>query len=489
MPFETISIVNKSGKVVSTVCHGRHVVRQALTSGQSKHLINIFKDAKDAYVEKKAEIRAEYHQKQERLARKLRDIRLEEIRSASSSRRSHRLRSHGEDRDRNEDRGYFEERAISEAPSRSALTESNLSALSEGSVASSRRSSHYGSVHHSRSPRSGTAYLEDDDTPRPGPLRRHTDVYVEARDLSRQTIPEYGSPQPMSTPHVTDDIDMHLAYGDVPRPNTPKEQELQGLMSRFDKLMIEAQCVQHSAATIFSSLQANPEAMAAVALTLAEISSLTTKMGPGILSMLKVSSPAIFALLASPQFLIATGVAVGVTIVMFGGYKIIKQIQQNAAENKEASQMEEALVFDGQLSSIESWRRGIADAEAESVSTSVDGEFITPEAMRVRKERIRQRAREERIREEDEESTVKTESVDSSAQTVKTVKKKKHSARRSNRSVYESYSTETTTPSELKKGKKPNALKALFKKSHKLERDGEKPRARSHKPRLLEIEG
>jgi hypothetical protein len=335
-------------------------------------------------------------------------------------------------------------------------------------------------------------YFEDADISRTELVRRHTDAYVEAHDISRQTIPEYGPLQrSMSTPAGRDDVDMHLAYGDAPRPDTPptvKEQELQGLTSKFDQLMAEAQCIQHSAATIIASLQANPEAMAAVALTLAEISSLITKMGPGILTLLKGSSPAIVALLASPQFLIATGVAVGVTIVMFGGYKIIKQIQKNATEKKE-SPVEEALVFDGELSSIESWRRGIADVEAQSVATSVDGEFITPEAMRVRKERIRDRAKEERRREEDEESTIKAESVDGS---VRTIKRKEASVRKSSRSVYESYSTETIKPTKLdeqKKTKKPNALKVLFKKGLKHEKDEEKVRSRSHKPRLLEMQG
>jgi hypothetical protein len=361
-------------------------------------------------------------------------------------------------------------------------------------------------------------YFENADTSRTELARRNTDVYVEPRGISRQTIPEYGPPpRSLSAPVVNDDIDMHLAYGDAPRPDTPpaaKEQELRGLMTKFDRLMIEAQCIQHSAATIITSLQANPEAMAAVALTLAEISNLITKMGPSILTVLKGSAPAIFALLASPQFLIATGVAVGVTIVMFGGYKIIKQIQRNAVEKKEASQVEEALVFDGELSSIESWRRGIADAEAESVATSVDGEFITPEAMRVRKERIRHRAREERRREEDEgdddeRSTIKATSVnggDSRSSNAPTTKRKETTPppapaptpvplRRSSRSVYESYGTETIKASKLlepKKAKKSNALKVLFKKGlkhHDKSVPEEKVRSRSHKPRLLEMQG
>lgn len=219
----------------------------------------------------------------------------------------------------------------------------------------------------------------------------------------------------MSTP----DIDMNLAYGPIPPPlppSTSAEDDLRLAITRLDALMVEAQCIQHTATTIIASLQKNPDAMAAVALTLAEISNLVAKMSPSILTVLKGASPAIFALLASPQFLIATGVAVGVTVVMFGGYKIIKKMQDLQTERQlEACRpMEEALVYerggsldsgavgndfnevDAGVGSIDSWRRGIAEEEARSVATSVDGEFITPEAARVKRERISERAREER---------------------------------------------------------------------------------------------
>lgn len=60
--------------------------------------------------------------------------------------------------------------------------------------------------------------------------------------------------------------------------------------------------------------------------------------------------------------------------------------------------MEEALVWDqNEMGSIESWRRGIEYGGVDD-NTSVDGEFITPEAARQRKERVRERRREERER-------------------------------------------------------------------------------------------
>ncbi len=298
----------------------------------------------------------------------------------------------------------------------------------------------------------------------------------------------------MSSPNMGDgdDFDRHLAYGDIHpdelivRSASGKAAELQGLMSKLDKLMLEAHCIQHSAATIIATLQANPEAMAAVALTLAEISNLLSEMGPGVLAALKGGSPAVFALLASPQFLIAGGVAVGVTIVMFGGYKIIKKIRADAAERKEASRMDEALVFEGDLSSIESWRRGIAEEEARSIATSVDGEFITPEAARVRKERIRERAREERSRSvADSDRTIRRKDVPARSTTSRTV-------------VSESVRSESTVKprreikeSKEKKVKKPSALTILFKKSAKSEKDkastARSKSTESHKPKLLEL--
>lgn len=158
------------------------------------------------------------------------------------------------------------------------------------------------------------------------------------------------------------------------------DPELKGLVTRAELLLEEAHCVHHTATETIAHLQKNPNAMAAVALTLAEISNLATKMAPSALAALKTAAPAVWALLASPQFLIAAGVGLGVTVVMFGGYKIIKRIQNNNNEEK-AESMEEMIDLDEEcLSQVEMWRRGVADAEARSVATSVEGEFITPTA-------------------------------------------------------------------------------------------------------------
>lgn len=176
---------------------------------------------------------------------------------------------------------------------------------------------------------------------------------------------------------------MDLAYGPIPPPlpvarQGADEQEFRGHVQKVKRILEEADCLQYSASAIIAALQKNPDAMAAVALTLAEISNIMTKVAPGALAAMKASSPAVFALLASPQFLIAGGVAVGVTIVAFGGYKIIKKIKAKHAI--EVPAMDEMMEIGVDVDSIDNWRRGIAEEQERSIGTSVEGEFITPQA-------------------------------------------------------------------------------------------------------------
>ncbi|GKZ25544.1 hypothetical protein AbraIFM66951_011209 [Aspergillus brasiliensis] len=339
---ETIAVIDKSGKVVST----------------SKHLFGVFSQAKNAYRERKAQFQSERNAK---IAEK------EALRA-------------------------LENYHIDDAPS----------------VASSRRSRsryHSGRSHYAREP---SVYEEDVQWQdpyadpyggRPGEMvRRHT------HDVAMR-----GPERPTTSRSKSDaHVDMDLAYGDfhpsalekVPPPPEPQNQlqrienpELNTLVDRAQWLLEEADCMQHTATATIAHLQKNPDAMAAVALTLAEISNIATKMAPSALSTLKAAAPTVFALLASPQFLIAAGVGIGVTIVMFGGYKIVKQIQNAtnatpnspmraaAAPEEEDPGMDDMMEFNTEcLSSVEMWRRGVADAEAGSVGTSVDGEFITPKA-------------------------------------------------------------------------------------------------------------
>jgi hypothetical protein len=191
------------------------------------------------------------------------------------------------------------------------------------------------------------------------------------------------------------DIDMDLAYGDIPPPLPAKnydDSELREKASTLTRILEEANCLQYSVTTIIDDLQKNPDTLAAVALILAEISTMAGKMGPGVLTVLKGSFPAVAGLLISPQFMIAAGVGIGVTIVALGGFKIIKKIQaQREGEAFQAQPMrapapEEPLQLDElesqELGRIEVWRRGIADVEAVSNGSTVDGEFVTPGATR-----------------------------------------------------------------------------------------------------------
>ncbi len=218
-------------------------------------------------------------------------------------------------------------------------------------------------------------------------------------------------------------IDLNLAYGDMPPdlasrvdldrthsdPGDPQETQALTLMDRIEDFLEEAHCVQHTASSMIENLQRNPQAAAAVALTLAELSALLGKMSPAFLGFLKGGSPAVFALLASPQFLIGAGVTVGVTIVMFGGWKIVKRIKDSAGPAKtleiplemrpipsvapeaalppagaSAASYDEALVLGDveELSTIESWRRGIMPYGEESA----DVELMSREAERALKE-------------------------------------------------------------------------------------------------------
>ncbi|RDL37145.1 uncharacterized protein BP5553_04578 [Venustampulla echinocandica] len=489
MPImETVTIINKSGKVVST----------------GKHLANIFKDAKSAYNEKKAEKKAEHQKRIEyKAAQKLIQAR-EETQSVASSRRSRRSHSSR----------HHKDRALTTRPPR---THRNLSHIEEGSVASSRRSRSSEprarqSISHRDHADYRAPYLEDTDqyAPNPGIIRRHSDFSVHGgNQMAERAPPPYRS---VSNPDFHDNIDMNLAYGELhhpPRSPVEEDRELQATMSKLDALLLEAHCLQHSATAIISNLQSNPEAMAAVALTLAELSNILKKMSPAILAGLKTSSPAIFALLASPQFLIAGGLALGVTVVMFGGYKIVKQIQASNDAKREANRMEEAMVYDNfEMGSIESWRRGIAEVEVQSVGTSVDGEFITPEAARQKKERIRERAREERHRHSGAESVVSERShrshrsvrrrgsegtIQATEVSVKSTSKARPApsesgkTSRSERKRKESKGKEVQVVTKEKK-KKSSALSLLFKKHKDQVKDSESSgHSRSHRPKMIEI--
>ncbi|KAJ5796114.1 uncharacterized protein N7518_004654 [Penicillium psychrosexuale] len=308
-PFgQTIAVIDKTGKVVST----------------SKQLFGVFTHAKNAYRERKSAFQSERNAKiaEQQALEGLANYQIDD--SVAPSERNHGTRSkhhsgHG-------------------------------------------RSSHYG--------------------PSAAMARRHTSHDVSVR----------GAPRPTGRSKSDAHIDMDLAYGDASHaalsrynPPEPKndQQQLDVLVNRAQWILEEAHCLHHGAAATMAHLQQNPKAMAAVALTLAEISNLARMMAPTALASLKSAAPVVFALLSSPQFLIAAGVGLGVTVVMFGGYKIIQRIAAGAMgeSGKTEAEMEEMMEFNtAEISSVETWRRGVADQQVYSAGTSVEGEFITPVA-------------------------------------------------------------------------------------------------------------
>ncbi|KAL9012943.1 MAG: hypothetical protein Q9173_002338 [Seirophora scorigena] len=395
----TIAVVDRSGKVVST----------------SKHLINVFKEAKAAYRERKAEIVAGRHhelqQKKARHALKAHaidddDLHSRDSRGSSRSKRSHRRPA--------TNRFYSDSIAPSSVSSRPSPPPSPFKLQQDRSSAPS-------------SPRALA--------------RRHTGI---------EDIPKSPSISRSGSSPCT--IDMDLAYGEIPPPlevaRVEEEVELKGLINKVKKILDEAECLQYSATAIISTLQKDPEAMAAVALTLAEISNIASKMAPGALIALKGSAPAVFALLASPQFLIAAGVGVGITVVALGGYKIIKKIK--AKHSEEDSGMDELLEIGGDVSRINNWRRGIAEVQPESPGTSVDGEFITPRAAEISRLNLNETAEPSSHRRSSRRSASENESSKGS-----NVGHSKHSRSRK----------EKGEKKGEKKEKKPSPLRLMFQPS------------------------
>ena len=347
---QTITIVNRSGKVVST----------------SKHLVNVFNEAKSAYNERKAEIKASRRDKADRKLEQKQALKQLEALTLdddddddddASSRRSSRRNS--------EDGKPSRRKRTSRPPIERGVSDSFYTNDS----------------HHQRS-----------GTHRPSPLRNSSSSSPRAGELTRRHTDGLEL-QPRRSPPTrrasADDIDMDLAYGELPPPLPERkyndELALRQKMSGLQRLLDECNCLQHSVTATIDVLQKNPDALAAVALTLAEISNIASKMAPGALMSMKGAFPAIIALLASPEFLIAGGVAVGVTIIAFGGYKIIKKIRgrnEGLLEGAPSSPAEGEGEL-RELDRIDLWRRGIVDVEDGSPgSSTVEGEFVTPAARR-----------------------------------------------------------------------------------------------------------
>lgn len=369
-------------------------------------MLAVFKEAKAAYRERKAEIVAERQLELEtkQARRALRQFSFDE-RSAVPSEDGRKSKSRS--RSKRTDR----------APTEARYQRDDLSTVREDddAVSSRRRPS------------------------RPdGFARRHT--VQDEHAMTRRRGPTRSASYPGPS-----DIDMDLAYGELPPPPTPaaNETELKSLMTKVTMLLDEAHCVQHSVTATITTLQKDPDALAAVALTLAEISNVVAKMAPAALMTLKGSFPAVFALLASPQFMIAAGVGVGVVVVALGGYKIIKKIQA-ARKEEEVDELQE---IDVDVDRIDAWRRGVTDVETASVCTSVEGEFITPEAAALR-------------RAEGSEPAIRRRDTESEMGSRREPRSKKKSSSKSHKGGKGASSGREGE--RRKKSKKPSTLQLLF---------------------------
>ncbi|KAE8824111.1 hypothetical protein HRS9139_09293 [Pyrenophora teres f. teres] len=386
---ETITVINKSGKVVSS----------------SKHVFNVFKEAKAAYRERKAEIKAERDAqvKERELAKGVKAIRIDDD---ARSHVSHRSRK-----------------------SHHAKSQSGRPAIERGYSANDAQNMEI--------------------------ARRSSEHQVQkARSKSEANI------------------DMDLAYGDVPPPlpdNKYDDLELQEKASKIELLLDEANCLQHTATAMIENLQKNPEALAAVSLTLAELSAIVGKMGPGVLMTLKGSFPAVAALLLSPQFMIAGGVAPMLARAATAPVSAPAPVAAIEDTNCELDELQPQ-----ELSRVEMWRRGIADVEANSAGTSVDGEFITPGASRqlcdagvLDEDDLKSRRSTRSRRTTHSESKHKSHRTKSekTSKTTKTSESKRPSSKAPSKapSVAPSKtSSRSGKESSRKKEKEPSGLKMLF---------------------------
>ncbi|KAK3315709.1 hypothetical protein B0H66DRAFT_269833 [Apodospora peruviana] len=421
---EIITIINNSGKIIST----------------GKHLVSIFKDAQATYKEKKQAVKIERAAARapgiqraktfDVTPRGITDGYGDDDNDHVHNRRAIRDIGSGRRRSQDDERSHASSRHTHRSSKRThrhrspggasragtLLTEDNLKALTEVSATSPSKAAY-------RSPYAETA-PRDMQMSRPTLAHAATMPIPQPVPLPTPTPSQRRNPLPTSRSETSlnkkKSIDMHLAYGNIPpdlasrhdldpkhddEAEDPQEAEAVTLIDRIESLLEDAHCVHHTASSMIGKLQEKPEAAAAVALTLAELSALLGKMSPAFLGFIKGGSPAIFALLASPQFLIGTSIAVGVTVVMFGGWKIVKRIQAaNAAKAMEkpfemntmptpdqgpaapaptvvpsAVSYDEALVLEEELSTIESWRRGIAPFGEDEAA---DVELMSREAER-----------------------------------------------------------------------------------------------------------
>ncbi|EPS43738.1 hypothetical protein H072_2255 [Dactylellina haptotyla CBS 200.50] len=139
-----------------------------------------------------------------------------------------------------------------------------------------------------------------------------------------------------------------------PRPEIDEEEDhVTALFTQVQDIIDHAAAAQSSVITLVDALRRDPETLAMVGITLAEISTVIAKLSPAALAGFKLSWPVVFSFLASPQFAIVAGVGIGTTIILLGGYKIIKKmIYGEPPKPPEIIDMGGTVVEEGEVRSI-----------------------------------------------------------------------------------------------------------------------------------------
>ncbi|KAK6508009.1 hypothetical protein TWF481_006428 [Arthrobotrys musiformis] len=139
-----------------------------------------------------------------------------------------------------------------------------------------------------------------------------------------------------------------------PRPEVDEEDDhLTALFTQVQDIIDHAAATQASVVTLVDALRREPETLAMVGLTLAEISTIVAKLSPAALAGVQLNWPVVFAFLSSPQFAIVAGGVIGTTVILMGGYKIIKKmIYGEPAKPPEIIDMGGTVVEEGDVRAI-----------------------------------------------------------------------------------------------------------------------------------------
>ncbi|KAK6513210.1 hypothetical protein TWF506_009373 [Arthrobotrys conoides] len=285
----TVEVVDKAGKAIHT----------------SKTIFGALREARDAYKAKRAERKAERDaEKAARRAIKERAYE-EQLREARRARREARRAIEDDSRteDRRRERRERRERRMIEDGRSDAGTEARDH---DGSDTSSIYS------HRERNGSTGALTLRSAST----------------TDLSLPALP--------------------------PRPEVDEEDDhLTALFTQVQDIIDHAAAAQSSVVTLVDALRREPETLAMVGLTLAEISTIIAKLSPAALAGAQLSWPVVFSFLASPQFAIVAGGVIGTTVILLGGYKIIKKmIYGEPAKPPEIIDMGGTVVEEGDVRAI-----------------------------------------------------------------------------------------------------------------------------------------